>query len=57
MIGSFYMEEQFGLVHYHTFVSESTGFFMSIVGRRWDTNNPLISTGAWWKILNSKLLL
>ena len=30
---------------------------MSIVGRRWDTNKPLISTGAWWKILDSELLL
>ena len=51
------MLEKTGLVHNYTFVSESTGFFMSIVGRRWDTNNPLISTGAWWKILDSKLLL
>ena len=52
-----YMQEKTGLIQNHTFVTESTGFFMSIVGRRWDTNNPLISTGAWWKISDSKLLL
>ena len=51
------MLEKTGLVHNYTFVSESTGFFMSIVGRRWDTNKPLISTGAWLEILDSKLLL
>ena len=34
------------VVHDDTLVSESTGFFMSIVGNRWDTSNPFNTTGT-----------